>query len=255
MATFVLVHGGAHGGWCWRRVARLLRAAVHEVYTPTLTGLGERSHLLGARVDLDMHVTDIVNLLAYEDLNDVILAGHSYGGMVITGVADRLPGRIGHLVFLDALQPRDWEAMADLVPVILQVARRTSADGVELTLLPEERKPSDFGVTDPEDAWLTGKLAPHPLVCFTQALRLANEAAVSAIPRTSIYCPVTVAHWPAEAAARAIAPERAWAIDTGHDLMITGSAGADAPQAGLSGIIGAHRSKGTIDDGSGVHLG
>ena len=222
MANFVLVHGGAHGGWCWRRVARLLRAAAHEVYTPTLTGLGERSHLVGPHVDLSLHVTDIVNVLTYEDLDDVILAGHSYGGMVITGVADRVPARVRHLVFLDALQPRDGESMADLVPVILQVGRRTAQDGVELTLLPEERKPSDFGVTDPEDAaWLAGKLAPHPLICFTQPLRLANEAAVSNIPRTSIYCPITVAQWSADVAARTKAPERAWAIDTGHDLMVT----------------------------------
>jgi pimeloyl-ACP methyl ester carboxylesterase len=222
VSNFVLVHGGAHGGWCWRRVAKLLRAAAHEVYTPTLTGLGERSHLVGPRVDLSLHVADIVNVLTFEDLNDVILAGHSYGGMVITGVADRVPTRVRHLVFLDALQPRDGESMADLVPVILQVGRRTAQDGVELTLLPEERKPSDFGVTDPEDAaWLAGKLAPHPLICFTQPLRLADEAAVSNIPRTSIYCPLTVAHWPADTAARTKTTERAWAIDTGHDLMVT----------------------------------
>src|SRR4029077_3608842 len=121
-----LVHGGAHGGWCWQRVAPVLRAAGHAVYAPTLTGLGERSHLLGPHVDLAMHIADIVNVLVYEDLRHVILAGHSYGGMVITGVADRALDRVGHLVFLDALQPRDGEAMADLVPVILDIARRTT---------------------------------------------------------------------------------------------------------------------------------
>jgi len=199
-----------------------LRAAAHEVYTPTLTGLGERSHLLGPHVDLDLHIADIVNVFNYEDLSDVILAGHSYGGMVITGVADRLPDRVAQLVFLDALQPRNGEAMADLAPAILGVGRRRTADGVELTLLPGERKPSDFGITDPQDAaWLAGKLAPHPLACFTQPLQLCNEAAVFKIPRTSIYCPVTVAHWPPEMAARTKAPERAWQIDTGHDLMVT----------------------------------
>src|SRR6185295_9033166 len=101
MRTYVLVHGGGHGGWCYQRVARLLRARGHEVYTPTLTGLGERAHLLSAAVDLDLHVTDVVNVLEYEDLRDVILVGHSYGGMVITGVADRATDRIGHIVFLD----------------------------------------------------------------------------------------------------------------------------------------------------------
>ena len=91
MACFVLVHGGGHGGWCYAKVAALLRAAGHDVYTPTLTGLGERKHLLTVDTDLSTHVTDIVNTLIYEDLRDVLLVGHSYGGMVITGVADRAP--------------------------------------------------------------------------------------------------------------------------------------------------------------------
>ena len=102
MATYVLVHGGGHGGWCYQRVARILRAAGHDVYTPTLTGLGERSHLVSADVDLDLHIRDIVAVLHYEDLRDVILVGHSYGGMVITGVADRATDRVGRLVYLDA---------------------------------------------------------------------------------------------------------------------------------------------------------
>src|SRR5437763_15130902 len=98
MATYVLVHGGGHGGWCYQKVARILRSAGHEVYTPTLTGLGERAHLVGPRVDLDLHIEDVVALLRYEDLDDVILVGHSYGGMVVTGVADRAAARIGRLV-------------------------------------------------------------------------------------------------------------------------------------------------------------
>src|SRR5215469_7235356 len=101
-ATFVLVHGGSHGGWCWQRVAKRLRSAGHDVYTPTLTGLGERSHLLRPDIDLDLQIEDVVQVLKYEDLHDVILAGHSYGGMVITGVADRALDRIAWLVFLDA---------------------------------------------------------------------------------------------------------------------------------------------------------
>ena len=105
MATYVLVHGGAHGGWCYQRVARILRAAGHDVYTPTMTGLGERSHLVGPDVDLDLHIRDICAVLQYEDLRDVILVGHSYGGMVITGVADRAADRVGRLVYLDAATP------------------------------------------------------------------------------------------------------------------------------------------------------
>jgi pimeloyl-ACP methyl ester carboxylesterase len=98
MATFVLVHGGGHGGWCYQAVARILRSHGQEVYTPTMTGLGERAHLLSPAIDLDSHITDIVKVLDYEDLRNVILVGHSYGGMVITGVADRATDRIGHLV-------------------------------------------------------------------------------------------------------------------------------------------------------------
>src|SRR5262245_40465445 len=105
MATYVLVHGGGHGGWCYQRVARLLRAGGHDVYTPTLTGLGERSHLVGPNVDLDLHIRDVCELLHYEDLRDVILVGHSYGGMVITGVADRAADRVARLVYLDAATP------------------------------------------------------------------------------------------------------------------------------------------------------
>src|SRR5881409_3342030 len=103
MATFVLVHGGFHGGWCWKRVTPLLRAAGHEVYTPTLTGLGERAHLLTRDVGLATHVQDVINVLTYEELTDLLLVGHSYGGMVITGVAERLPARVRQLVYLDAL--------------------------------------------------------------------------------------------------------------------------------------------------------
>src|SRR5262245_3014748 len=99
-ATFVLVPGGGHGGRCYRRVARILRAEGHDVYAPTMTGVGERAHLLSADIDLDTHIRDIVAVLEFEDLRDVILVGHSYGGMVITGVADRAPGRVGRLVFL-----------------------------------------------------------------------------------------------------------------------------------------------------------
>src|SRR5438094_3814977 len=99
MATYVLVHGGGHGGWCYDRLSPLLRAAAHEVYAPTLTGLADRKHLLNASINLDTHITDVVNLLFYHDLKDVILAGHSYGGMVITGVADRAEGRVGQLVY------------------------------------------------------------------------------------------------------------------------------------------------------------
>jgi pimeloyl-ACP methyl ester carboxylesterase len=115
VATFVLVHGGWDGGWAWRSVARELQAAGHEVFTPTLTGSGERVHLASPEVDLETHVLDVVNVLRYEDLYDVILVGISSGGMIITGVAERVPERIGHLIYLDGIVPQDGQSIGDLV--------------------------------------------------------------------------------------------------------------------------------------------
>jgi pimeloyl-ACP methyl ester carboxylesterase len=112
--TFVLVHGAWHGGWCYVRVADLLRAGGHRVVTPTLTGLGERSHLFSGAITLSTHIDDIVNVLRWEDLTNVVLAGHSYGGFVISGVAERVPERIAALVFLDAFVPADGESLWDL---------------------------------------------------------------------------------------------------------------------------------------------
>src|SRR5215469_10500746 len=123
MATYVLVHGGGHGGWCYQRVARLLRAAGHEVHAPSLTGLGERSHLVSPQVDLDTHIRDVTSLLHYEDLSDVILVGHSYGGMVITGAADRAADRVGRLVYLDAANPVNGQSLVDVSGPIVNAAR------------------------------------------------------------------------------------------------------------------------------------
>lgn len=115
MATFVLVHGGWDGGWAWRKIARLLQADGHEVYTPTLTGSGERNHLANPTIGLDTHILDIINVLRYEDLHDAIVVGSSYGGMVITGVAEQAPGRIAHLIYLDAFVPQDGATLSDIL--------------------------------------------------------------------------------------------------------------------------------------------
>ena len=122
MATFVLVHGAWHGGWCWNKVAPLLRRTGSTVYTPTLSGLGERAHLTElldpSQVNLDLHVRDVVQLLEYEELSDVVLVGHAYAGMVITGVAEVCPERLLHLVYVNGVIPADGECMADqLIPV------------------------------------------------------------------------------------------------------------------------------------------
>lgn len=224
MATYVLVHGGGHGGWCYQRVARLLRAAGHDVHTPTLTGLAERSHLLSDKVDLDMHVRDVVALLHSEDLRDVILVGHSYGGMVITGVADRLADRIGRLVYLDAANPVNGQSLVDVSGPIIEAVRPMGkvVDGVELVLLPAPDAGLLYGVTDPEDlAWMADRLTGHPWTCFAQKLALTNEPALWAIPQYHIVCTSTVPTRDPELMGTARAEGRLWEIDTGHDLMIT----------------------------------
>jgi pimeloyl-ACP methyl ester carboxylesterase len=224
MAIYVLVHGGGHGGWCYQPVARLLRAAGHEVHTPTLTGLGERSHLLRPGIDLDTHITDVTALLHYDDLRDVILVGHSYGGMVITGIADRAADRIGRLVYLDAATPVDGQSLVDVAGPIIQAVRPSGkvVDGVELVLLPAPGAGRFYGVTDPDDlAWMDERLTGHPWACFEQPLRLTDAAALAAIPRYHIVCTSTLATRDPELMGKARAEGRLWDVDTGHDLMIT----------------------------------
>jgi len=224
MATYVLVHGGHHGGWCYQKVARLLRGAGHEVHSPTLTGLGERRHLLGPKVDLEMHIADIVGVLEFEDLRAVILVGHSYGGMVITGVADRAPERIKELVYLDAAHPRNGESLADVAVEIMAVCKESVRliDGVELVTWPETRVPEFFGVTAPADiAFMRTRLQEHPWSCYAQKLRLKNEAAVRRLPRTDINCSARVREYDERRKSELREATRAWEIDTGHDVMIT----------------------------------
>jgi pimeloyl-ACP methyl ester carboxylesterase len=224
VATYVLVHGGGHGGWCYQRVARLLRAEGHEVYTPTLTGLGERSHLLDDRVDLNRHIEDVVAVLHYEDLRDVILVGHSYGGMVITGIADRAAPRIGKLVYLDAANPVNGQSLVDVSGPIIEAVRPMGrvVDGIELVLLPAPDAGLLYGVTDPDDlAWMAERLTGHPWKCFEQRLELTHEDALWAIPQYHIVCTSTLATRDRGLMDRARAEGRLWDIDTGHDLMIT----------------------------------
>jgi len=178
---------------------------------------------LSAGTCLGTHIEDIVDLFETKNLQDVILAGHSYGGTVITGVAGRVPGRISELVFLDAPQPRNGESLCDASPGGLAVfeEKRRLVDGVELTLFPEPEIIGAFGLVEPEDVeWATRHLTPHPMRCFTEKLNI-DDAAVSAIPRTSIDCVETLERRDPEIMARAKAADRCWEIDTGHDLMIS----------------------------------
>jgi pimeloyl-ACP methyl ester carboxylesterase len=221
--TFVLIHGGGHGGWCYQRVTPLLREAGHDVYVPSLTGLADRAHLLTPDTDLDTHITDVVNLLSYEDLSDVILVGHSYGGMVITGAADRAIDGVGHLVYLDAATPANGESLATHSKPFADAQRTRifTVDGVELIMSPSVELAHFLGVTDPDDvAWLVERLTPHPWKTVTQPLRLTNEVALRNIPQTHIVCTASLPIRDVERI-KQVSDGRLWDIDTGHNLMIT----------------------------------
>ena len=177
MAIFVIVHGAWSGAHAWRWVRPLLRENGHDVFTPSLTGLGERGHLATPEVDLDTHVRDVVGVLECEDLHDVILVGHSYGGPVITGTADLVPGRIGHLVYLDAEVPEDGEAEMDLLPPDERSAYEDSAKvhGDGWRIPPPVPDPLPPGL-DPDVHWVLSRMVPQPLRTFTQPLRLSSDA-------------------------------------------------------------------------------
>jgi pimeloyl-ACP methyl ester carboxylesterase len=188
VATFVLVHGAWLGGWCWQRVTPLLRQAGSEVYTPTLTGLGERSHLLSPDVDFETHVRDIVGVLECEDLHDVVLLGHSYGGMVITAVASRCAPRLAQLIYLDAFVPRDGQSLLDLSPPdmvsLFREQASTVGGGWRVPPLPLTR----WAIQAPADLdWLSRRLGPQPLRTFDRPVRL-GDAQISELPRTYIRC-------------------------------------------------------------------
>lgn len=219
MATFLLVHGSWHGGWCWGRLVPLLRSRGHEVHAPTLTGLGERKHLLGRNVDLGTHGTDVAQILRYEDLSDVVLVGHSYGGMVITGVAEQAAPLISRLVYLDAFAPEDGQCAFDVVPELAPRLREAAETGGEGWLIPPP-EPGDMGVTDPADAsWIKPRLVPMPLRTHEQAVRL-ESAEAERLPRSYVRCTGSGTFATVAEGARA----RGWdyhELQTGHDAMIT----------------------------------
>jgi pimeloyl-ACP methyl ester carboxylesterase len=192
MATFVLVTGSYFGGWSWQKVTPLLRAAGHAAFTPTLTGLGERVHLATPDVDLDTHVTDVVHLLAYEDLTDATLVGYSYGATVVAGVAERVPERLALLVFGDGTVPADgqsaYDAGEDGEPH--RAAERAAAEAAGTPgYAPIPTDGVRALIADEADAaWVVARMTPHPIATFAQPLRRGNPAA-AALPRAFAYCP------------------------------------------------------------------
>jgi pimeloyl-ACP methyl ester carboxylesterase len=193
MATFVLVPGAFFGGWLWKRLTPLLWAAGYPAYPLIPTGVGDRSHLASPVVDLETHVTDLVNLLHYEDLHDAILVGHSYGGMVNTGAADQVPERVRRLVYLDALAPVDGESLADLRPGIPWLADQDETGRCPVPHPVEEMRDGLPDLTAEDAAWLHEHMTPHPAQALVQPVRFRNPAAL-AIPRTFILCQRNI--WP-----------------------------------------------------------
>jgi pimeloyl-ACP methyl ester carboxylesterase len=232
MANYILVHGGWHGAWCWYKVVPLLQAAGHHVYAPTLTGLGEQAALLTPEVGLDTHIQDVVNLIETQDLQQVILVGHSYSGMVITGVADSVPGRIAQLVYLDAVVPHDGQSMVDIGPFLGTILRREAnknGDGWRVNP-PGERRGRLYDVTEEPDLSLVrSKVTPQPLKTFTQPLHLTHPDAVAAIPHTYIECTRRGAIvWLMRRLMQGLPSGPGWnrrTLASGHDAMII------APQA------------------------
>jgi pimeloyl-ACP methyl ester carboxylesterase len=176
-ATYVLVHGGWHGSWCWKRVRKALQDAGHEVFTPSLTGVGERSHLNSATVNLSTHIADVVNLVRWEELSHVILCGHSYGGFVISGVADQIPDQIRALVYLDAFVPEDGECLSDLRSheQVLEMRQQvqTTGDGWKVAPIPAEV----FNVNSHDSAWVNAQCTPQSLACLEEPIRLRGGLA------------------------------------------------------------------------------
>jgi len=221
--SFVLVHGAYHGGWCWARVAALLRLAGQRVLTPTHTGLGERRHLLSPAVTLETFIADLVNALEFEELEDVVLVGHSFAGNTITGAADRCPERIRHLVYLDSMILEPGEAPFDILPASVVAERirlaRESSGG--LSIPPPH--PRAFGIPDGPDAeWVGRRMTPHPLATFTNRLRLAHPFG-NGLRRTYLCCTDPI-YGPLEAARQRVKEKPGWdwrEIRTGHDAMVT----------------------------------
>lgn len=183
MAVFVVAHGAWSAGWAWKKIRPLLRRAGHEIYTPTYTGLGEREHLADPRVNLSTHIADVANVLQFEGLRDIVLVGHSYGGLVATGVADRTPDRIGRLVYVDAFVPADGQALFDLVSPEAAARMRDACQHGDGWRVPPMELPPD---TSPEDrAWAEPLRRPQPLASFSESLRLR---APLNLPTTYIHC-------------------------------------------------------------------
>ena len=220
MTTYVFVHGAWHGGWCWKRLTRAMGATAGNVFTPTLTGLGERAHLASRDVGLETHIEDVLRVLAYEDLSNVILVGHSYAGVVVTAVADRVPHRLARLVYLDAVVPKNGQSLLDCAGAEfrkrIEDEVRTEGEGWRIPVASAER----LGLVQDEDInWVMPKLVPHPYRTFREPVDLQGSTG-AALQRTYVNCigskPRGGARTP-----QAEGIDDYHELSTGHDAMVT----------------------------------
>ncbi len=232
MATFVLVHGAWHGSWCWARVREALQAKGHRVFTPTLTGVGERSHLLSPDINLTTHARDVANLLIWEDLSDVVLCGHSYGGCVISTAAGMAPERIAHLVYLDAFVPDDGQSLYDCLPPEQRQAQAdVTIDGWKVAPIPAEA----FNVNAADSAWVNRQCTFQPIATFQEPVR-SNGA----LERIKAKTYILASGWQGSPFLQFYEKSKAagWtAIDMpcGHDVML------DMPEALTEALLAAAR--------------
>jgi pimeloyl-ACP methyl ester carboxylesterase len=217
--TFVLIHGAWHGGWCWRRVADRLHAQGHSVFTPTLSGLGEREHLRHDGIGLATHIEDVVNLIAFEELDDIVLCGHSYGGMVIAGVAEAARERIKSIVFLDAFVPRHGDSVLALTVPAVQGAIRDAMARGDAYIAP--RPAAVFGVNEDDRPWVDRLCRPQPLAAFTEEIALTG--AYEQIPRKTYIRAMRYDNEGFDRAYAGVRGDAAWqthAAPCGHDVMV-----------------------------------
>jgi len=217
--TFVLVHGAWHGGWCWRRVADRLEKQGHKVFTPTLTGLGERSHLMSPSIDLDTHIADVVNVVKWEDLKGICLVAHSYGGWPVSGALEKILDRVSSIVFLDAFVPEDGQKGFDFAS---DFSRKGTLEAHQKGEISRPAPPaSAFHVNDQDRAWVDSRTTPQPLALAFSPTRLTG-AREKVAKKTYIRAPVypQPAFDKYYAAKKADPSWRTYEVPCGHDVMV-----------------------------------
>jgi len=221
--TFLVCHGAWSAGWAWKKMHPLMAARGHRLVTPSYTGLGERAHLANPGIDLETHIQDILNVIEYEDLRNIVLIGHSYGGMVATGVADRARDRITQLIYVDAFVPDDGQSLLDLNevarPRMLELARAGDGWRVPPNPIPPDTPPADI-------EWLTARRVDMPIKCFE--MKLALQGGKLTLPRSYVYATrITPADTFGPFASRA-RREQGWSY---HEIDASHSPNVTAPQA------------------------